>query len=186
MMSFQNNYDSLDKGVFPVDAKSTQRLPICPNCSYPHRQGELACNNCGIVFSAAVRTKTIDGFKHGDLERVRRVGEAVAHQTCAITLQIDDEPMVLPNTETVVLGRETMMSDTLQPDVDLSPYNAHENGVSHLHLKVTRKRDMIYVADLGSTNGSSLNGVRLMPKQERVLRSGDELILGRLRVRVKF
>ena len=170
----------------PVDAKSTQRLPICPNCGYPHRQGELACNNCGIVFSDAVRTKTIANFKHGDLERVRRVGEAMVQQTCAITVYIDNEALILPNSETVVLGRETMIIDTLQPDVDLTPYNAHENGVSHLHLKVIRKRDMIYVADLGSTNGSFLNGVRLMPKQERVLRSGDELILGRLRVRVKF
>src|SRR5262249_17214363 len=147
---------------------------------------ELACTHCGVVFSAAVRTKTINGFKHGDLERVRRVGEATVQHTCRITLQIDDEPMELPNNETVVLGRETMMNDTLQPDVDLSPYNAHENGVSHLHLKLIRKRDMVYVVDLGSTNGSYLNGVKLMPKQERVLRSGDELMLGRLRMRVKF
>ncbi len=185
-MSQHNGHSSQDQSVIPVDMKSTQRLPGCPNCGFPFREGELACNHCGIVFSAVGRTKTIGGVKHDDLERVRRVGEAVVQQACVISLNIGEKAIILPNAETVVLGRDTLMTNSLQASADLSPYGAHENGVSHLHVKVIRKRDMIYVVDLGSTNGTFLNGVRLMPKQERVLRNGDELILGRLRLRVKF
>src|SRR5258708_607279 len=185
-MSPHNSPSSQDQSVIPVDMKSTQRLPGCQNCGFPIREGELACNNCGIVFSAMGRTKTIGGFKHEDLERVRRVGEAVVQQACTISLNIGEKTLVLPNAETVVLGRDTRVTKSLQVTADLSPFGAHENGVSHLHLKVIRKRDMIHVVDLGSTNGTFLNGVKLMPQQERVLRNGDELILGRLRLRVKF
>ena len=185
-MSYQNEPSSQDQSVIPEDAKSTQCFPICPNCGYPVREGELACNNCGIVFSASGRTKTITDFKPEDLKRVRSVGEALVHEACAITLNIGSETMVLPNAESVVLGRDTMIASGPQRVADLSPYGAHVCGVSHLHLKVMRKNNMIYVADLGSTNGTFLNGVRLMPKQERVLRNGDELILGRLCARVKF
>src|SRR5258707_8959333 len=152
-MSHQHDRSSPDQSGIPEDVKSTQRFPVCPNCGYPLREGELACNKCGIVFSASGRTKTVTGFKPGDLERVRSVGEAIVQQACAITLNIGDETMVLPTAETVVLGRDTM-TDGPQRVTDLSAYGAHVCGVSHLHLKVIRKHDMIYVADLGSTNGT--------------------------------
>lgn len=185
-MSQSSNPSSHAESVMPEDPKSTQRLPTCFNCGYPYRPGELACGHCGIVFSGVGRTKTMGAFKPGDLDRVRRVGDVVVHQTCAITVNVGSEHMILPNTDTIVLGRDTKIPHAVQPDADLTPYGAHENGVSHLHLKIIRKGDMIYVADLGSTNGTFLNGIRLMPKQERVLRNGDELILGRLRLHVKF
>ena len=185
-MSHQNELSSPHQSASLVDAKITQPLPFCPNCGFPVREGELACSKCGIVFSAPGRTKTITDFRPGELKQVRSVGEAFVQPACVISLSIGDEVVVLPDAESVVVGRDTMMSGGPQLVVDLSPYGAHIYGVSHLHLKVIRKGNMIYVADLGSTNGTFLNGIRLMPKQERVLRNGDELILGRLRVRVKF
>jgi pSer/pThr/pTyr-binding forkhead associated (FHA) protein len=40
--------------------------------------------------------------------------------------------------------------------------------------------------DLDSTNGTYLNGVWMYPNQPRVLRDGDELMLGSLVLRFKF
>ena len=51
---------------------------------------------------------------------------------------------------------------------------------------ITRDGDLVHVCDLGSTNGTFLNGRRLIDRQRRLLRNGDELMLGRLRVLVRF
>jgi len=40
--------------------------------------------------------------------------------------------------------------------------------------------------DLGSANGSFLNGQRLYPNEKRIVRDSDELRLGRLVMRVRF
>ena len=42
------------------------------------------------------------------------------------------------------------------------------------------------VSDLGSANGSFINGQRLLAKEIRVLRHGDELRLGKLVMTVSF
>ena len=47
-------------------------------------------------------------------------------------------------------------------------------------------RSAVLVADLGSANGSYINGQRMMPKEVRVLRHGDELRLGKLVLLASF
>jgi len=42
------------------------------------------------------------------------------------------------------------------------------------------------VVDLDSTNGTFLNGMRIMPHQPRILRDGDEIRLGLLKIIVKL
>ena len=70
--------------------------------------------------------------------------------------------------------------------VDLSAFGAEGMGVSRLHIRIRRKGILLYVADLDSTNGTHLNGRKLIPDGDRVLRDGDELYLGRLCIRVRF
>ena len=45
---------------------------------------------------------------------------------------------------------------------------------------IRRGEDTLTLVDLGSVNGTHLNGQRLVPNQPRVLRDGDEIRLGRL------
>ena len=42
------------------------------------------------------------------------------------------------------------------------------------------------MVDLGTPNGTYLNGQRLIPNQARVLRDGDDVRLGHLVLQVKF
>jgi predicted component of type VI protein secretion system len=72
------------------------------------------------------------------------------------------------------------------PDVDLTPFGAIERGVSRRHLRIRCPDYLLYVTDLGSRNGTWLNGHIILPGAERLLRSGDTLQLGALRIRVKF
>jgi Nif-specific regulatory protein len=57
-----------------------------------------------------------------------------------------------------------------------------EEGVSRRHVELTARADGLAVRDLGSTNGTFLNGSRV---QEAVLRAGDSLLVGRSVFRLK-
>ena len=50
--------------------------------------------------------------------------------------------------------------------------------VSRRHFQVRFDTDVFYLSDLGSTNGTYLNGVKLAPNEEHVLRDGDRVGLG--------
>jgi pSer/pThr/pTyr-binding forkhead associated (FHA) protein len=92
----------------------------------------------------------------------------------------------LPLAEKVVVGRFNGNPDEVQPDVDLAPLGAGEAGVSRRHLQITYRNGGVYAADLGSSNGTWLNGIRVFAHSERLLRSGDELRLGTLKVYITF
>ncbi len=83
----------------------------------------------------------------------------------------------------LVIGRAVADSPD-QADIDLTPYGGQQLGVSRRHVMIIKEGNLLKVADLGSTNGTYLNGVRLQPRQPRLLRTGDQLSLGHLVVKV--
>ena len=52
--------------------------------------------------------------------------------------------------------------------------------VSQLHARVFRRDGQLYVEDLGSTNGTRVNGAQV---KERLLNNGDEITVGATRLR---
>jgi pSer/pThr/pTyr-binding forkhead associated (FHA) protein len=86
-------------------------------------------------------------------------------------------------TETMTIGRG---SGAGAPDIDLTPYFASENGVSRRHAIVLARRRFLTIRDLNSTNGTFINGLRLMPQQDVPLEHGDRLRFGKLRATVMF
>ena len=50
--------------------------------------------------------------------------------------------------------------------------------VSRRHFQVRLESDVFYISDLGSTNGTYLNGSKLNPNEEQILRDGDRVGLG--------
>jgi len=70
------------------------------------------------------------------------------------------------------------------PDVDLTPDGGLEGGVSRRHARVHQQKSQFFIEDLGSANGTFLNGQRLTPYLPHPLRDGDEVQLGRVRLRI--
>jgi pSer/pThr/pTyr-binding forkhead associated (FHA) protein len=68
----------------------------------------------------------------------------------------------------------------------MAPFGAAEQGVSRRHAIIRRGENTLTLIDLGSTNGTHLNGQRLTPNQPRVLRDGDEIRMGRLVFHIYF
>jgi hypothetical protein len=95
--------------------------------------------------------------------------------TCTITV---------PQDGILILGRDGS-SNGPDPDVDLSSYEAVEQGVSRLHAALQLSGDMLMVKDMGSTNGTYVNGQRVR-SQWRTVRHLDELRLGRLVMILQF
>ncbi|MBZ0301389.1 MAG: FHA domain-containing protein [Anaerolineae bacterium] len=114
-------------------------------------------------------------------------GTARFGEDATIILRIRDvsEPIMLEPANQIILGRKDMTS-TNEPDLDLTPYDALDKGVSRIHAAIRRSEDNLTLVDLGSANGTHLNGQRLVPDQPRLLRDGDEVRLGRLVTHIYF
>ncbi len=170
-------------------SRATQDIAVeeltCAKCGQPHRLGELICPQCGMLLAKGGQTQQI---KIPALPERRKPhhGAAFADNPRSIALEIEGHSISMPVKDIIVLGRTSEDPDDPQPDIDLSPYGAHKNGVSRRHVQIRHQGFMTYVTDLGSSNGSWLNGQRLTKNRERLLRSGDELWLGRLKIRIKY
>lgn len=158
----------------------------CLNCGTTYRLGELACQKCGFVFSNAGRTTRIGGAEDVALARAYPKGEVTMAEQKPIIFEINGHPVTLPVADIVTVGRANGPTDPDQPHVDLSAFEAEDRGVSRVHLRVRRKGILVYVSDLHSTNGTHLNGRKLIPDGERLLRDGDELYLSRMLIKVRF
>lgn len=83
--------------------------------------------------------------------------------------------LVLPNGERFSLA-EAIISIGRHPDCNLV---LGDPNVSRNHAEIRPKGDHYEVVDLGSTNGSRVNGVRI---DKHVLRDGDEMTFGNTRM----
>ena len=148
--------------------------------------GELVCRLCGILFSTAGKTRKIDDAGNTPVSKLAPVGEAFVGDRKPIVFEVDGIPVTLPPHDTVIVGRVNDAPGDRWPDVDLNAFQAGERGVSRMHLKLTRVQELVYVMDMDSTNGTFLNGRRLVHRCPRILRNGDELRLGHLTIKVRF
>ncbi len=89
-------------------------------------------------------------------------------ETYLKSLTINAEDIVLRKNKSIVIGRSSKC--------DIHIKNSHVSG---MHLKVKLLEDnRIFVVDLDSTNGTYINGEKLIPKKPFELTVGSKLILG--------
>ena len=73
-----------------------------------------------------------------------------------------------------------------KPDMDLSMWGAFHRGVSREHALLIREESRLLLCDLGSTNGTFINGERIGADEPQPVHHGDEITFGSLAVRVFF
>lgn len=83
--------------------------------------------------------------------------------------------LLLPNNERYILGDRVVTIGRL-PDCDIT---IMDSNVSRHHAEIRPRGDGFVLVDLGSTNGSRVNGVRVT---ERELLDGDEIAFGNTRL----
>lgn len=104
-----------------------------------------------------------------------------------VELRVVGTPDVLraPLRQSQILGG-TDEERKIYPTIDLAPHKAQEKGVSRLHAKLTARDNRIIVEDIGSSNGTFVNGHRLVRGIPSRVRNGDTLRLGNLALQLHF
>jgi pSer/pThr/pTyr-binding forkhead associated (FHA) protein len=103
-----------------------------------------------------------------------------------LQLKLDNTKLTLAVEDEIVVGRAVEGDDQSRVEVDLSPQNGYQNGVSRRHAIIRRRKELLYIEDLKSTNGTRINGAQLTPEREYLLRDGDVVEFGRMRVSLRF
>lgn len=158
----------------------------CQTCQHPEVEGALFCSECGaqLVSIQNLVTQTIQMNKNLPEYHDFETNNENRHQVSdAISLQVLDggQFLSLADRSEFTIGR---VSDgqSVMPDIDLTPYSAYENGVSRLHAVLKKSSTQVNIMDLGSSNGTYLNGARLVPEREYTLQHGNIIAFGKLKL----
>lgn len=162
-------------------------MPTCPSCQHEEIFGALFCSECG---AQLVQTANPGHQNHPDSEEI-----AFAPSTDYGPVQIDSEAPInlqflssgrmvaLKGRDEFTLGRVNE-NQPIIPDIDLDPYGGFEEGVSRLHATIQMAPQGVTVTDLGSVNGTCINGEEIPQHIPQPLAHGDVLTLGKMRIKV--
>jgi hypothetical protein len=165
------------------------RVPgvVCRYCNDPDCDNPLFCESYEPKAAPADTVHMGDLLESLSLPVSDMWGNALFSKHTLLMLQIagNSVSLVLHPTERVLLGR-VGENEAGERVFDLSPYDAHQQGVSRVHAVISQTGHTLTLTDLGSTNGTFINDQRLVAHQPRILRDGDYLRLGSLAVQVNF
>jgi hypothetical protein len=163
---------------------------ICSNCKHSNLAGAVFCSECGAQLVGR-DTLTTQNISTEQFEKVNvHMPKDDRYQPfdgsdAWGSLHLLDTGQVLPlsTRNEFTMGRVSE-GQPIMPDIDLSPYQAYAAGVSRLHAVIKREGGRIIFIDLGSANGTYINGKRLIPNVEQTLNHGDIVALGKLKLQV--
>jgi hypothetical protein len=166
----------------------------CPSCHHQELDGEFFCSECGArLWNPGMATPPTVTFDSGQLReplrpQIASLPTSDLHdlQTGQIALIVEGatQPIILEGRREYFLGREAQEQQA--PDVNLSQYGGREKGVSRRHASLRVDRRQLLLMDLGSSNGTQLNGSPLVAHEPVRLENGDEIRLGKLAFKVHF
>ncbi|HLA08058.1 MAG TPA: FHA domain-containing protein [Anaerolineales bacterium] len=162
---------------------------ICSNCQHENVTGAVFCAECGAQLDG-VQTLVTEAITDEQIEEELRkkaprpdLDSAPANSWLSLHLMDSGKILPLASRNEFTLGRLSE-GQPIMPDIDLTPYQAYASGVSRLHAVVKRDGSQVFVMDLGSSNGTYINGRRLNPHMEEGLNHGDILALGKLKIQI--
>lgn len=139
-----------------IHATQTIQPVQCPVCKSPNPPGVIYCVECGLVLSSALPD---DVF-----------GAPAVRPPCFVD-EGGREHFLRPGENLV--GRE---GDVLLTDP----------RVSRKHANAVLQNETVTLTDLGSTNGTFVNGEKLEPNTPRTLSAGDRVSFGGVEVVMSF
>jgi hypothetical protein len=162
--------DDKSNGIIPVNGTDVA-APV--SSSDP-----CICLHCESILS----TGSVQALQQNDLAAFL---DTLETQGALASLVIIDSrrEVQLPGISLVCLGRRDEERN-IYPHIDLSYDGAASSGVSRRHACIHQSDQGIFIEDLGSTNGTFLNGQQLIPSQLYPLDHGDMVHLGQLKLAI--
>jgi len=167
---------------------------LCPNCHHQEMTGALFCAECGarLVVTEAPSTQHIERNQTGLLSYPARQAPnppapvlSGSSAEAVVSLHLIESGMILHLTgqNEFTIGR-VAEGQPILPDVDLSPYEGYAQGVSRLHAALKTNNNRVYITDLGSSNGTRVNGQKILANADFPLNHGDVVALGKFKIQV--
>ena len=167
---------------------------LCPNCLHKEMVGALFCSECGmqLIYEKGPTTEIIQNSSFIKAEILEREGAMKvpppppsAGSDSMVSLNMISTGDIVPVTgySEVTLGRVSE-GQPIIPDIDLSPYKAYESGVSRMHASLQLDENQITVTDLGSANGTRINGMKITSQIPYPVKHGDILTLGKFKIQI--
>jgi hypothetical protein len=167
---------------------------ICPNCQHEEMPGSLFCNECGaqLVIPETPTTQNIQRIPTDLLSVKLKPEVSLPQKQGATTSVIADVSLHLVDSGEMVrlagqteftIGR-TAEGQPILPDVDLSRFEAYAQGVSRLHASIKIFNQRVVITDLGSSNGTRVNGQKIVPHVDYPLNHGDMIALGKFTIQI--
>jgi hypothetical protein len=162
----------------------------CPNCRHDEIVGAIFCSQCGAQLEGETAVSPMQVY----WQSASRPGGGRAHPGdvsgeepfhVRLVIMHENIDLSLAGGHEIILGRAVPGESPL-PEVDLSSQDAFDNGVSRLHAALRHSDNQMLVTDLGSSNGTFVNGDKVESYSDHRLADGDLLKLGRLEIRIVF
>lgn len=144
----------------PTPPKPTAPPKKCPACGRDNRPEARFCTGCGHPFV---------GLRPAILRIIQPV-------RAAWEMPVRKSP--------TLLGRTSPVED-YAPDFDMEFYDP-EGYVSRRHAQITQQDAGYYVTDLGSSNGTLVNGQAVQPHKAHPLHNGDQITIGQVVIQFRL
>jgi len=175
--------------LLPKGLKAGATWVSCPSCNTKNKANEIFCYACGQLIDSGQGFHSTRNFAEADIGTV--TPEFFGKDSLLI-LQVRESGSYFrlrpqKSSHELVIGRSST-NTAMAPDVDLAEENAEEFGVSRLHMSIQYIMDnsTLVALDLGSANGSYINGQKLHASENRIVRNNDQIRLGRMVLRVRY
>jgi pSer/pThr/pTyr-binding forkhead associated (FHA) protein len=158
----------------------------CPNCKQENAEGSMFCANCGerLLGSPADQPKVTENTDKPPTEPLSAEKTRPEQRTEISLLLLDNGKIItLKGQKEYSIGRNSK-GQAIIPDVDLSPFEAHKKGVSRLHAYLKIDKRGVALVDMGSANGTKVNGQRIAPNIDYPLKHADTIVLGSIPMQI--
>ncbi|PKO05586.1 MAG: hypothetical protein CVU41_10970 [Chloroflexi bacterium HGW-Chloroflexi-3] len=171
---------------------------VCPNCHHKELPGALFCSECGarlilldyLTTQSIKKTNTdnlnetiVDDSKDSISINDDIFSKQAISSDLALYLIEAKQTLQLSGRSEFTLGR-VAEGQPILPDVDLSPFDAYAQGVSRLHAALKLNKNRVAIMDLGSSNGTRVNGQKIVPHVDYPINHNDQIALGKLRIQI--
>jgi len=154
-----------------------------PNTTYDLRQ---AANEAMQMYEQSKQQASDDNGSTSD-EADEEVNRMHFDESMSLIFEIvgSSGMLTLDIKQDVIVGRSDT-TDNFSAGLDLTQYGAYQLGLSRKHARIRRNGTQLELEDTGSRNGTFVNEQQLDPHVPYVVRDGDMVRFGNMKVQLRF